>query len=389
AMPSAGQEKPGEVLARLSCSLKDAAAAMPELQLRQFVQDVSFQLRDIAAFLSEQEAAPGSQQACPPPPTLACWTTLSGHRDPVSCLASVGTRLVSGSESGALKVWDGAGGKCLSSLEGHRDGVTGIAPLGPDSCATCSKDRTLKVWDLVGGLCSQTIDGLPRGSSCLASLICGQRVVTGSADRLLRIWSLADGSCTATLEGHRDTVLCATLVGQDILVSGSNDKTLRVWDASTNSCTKTLEGHKSAVCCVAVSSCGGSILSCPLVIPASGTCLSATAVSWLTPLARKAASRPLIASDVWDAPSAETAEVSTAAFLAAWKVEQDRSSPSVARAVLRAFLPRFASSGLALFAFMCVQLAQPFLIRELLGYLSPDSADDLKHGLLVAFSLVL
>jgi WD40 repeat protein len=81
--------------------------------------------------------------------------TLQGHSAPITRLQFTpdGEMLISGDESGCLRVWHvacGRAGRLLQELAGsHTAAVTGIA-CHPEErlMATCSLDGTVKVWDL-------------------------------------------------------------------------------------------------------------------------------------------------------------------------------------------------------------------------------------------------
>ena len=129
---------------------------------------------------------------------------LKGHDDHViTCLQFCGSRIVSGSDDGTLKVWSAISGKCLRTLVGHTGGV----------------------W---------------------SSQLSGNVIVSGSTDRTLKVWNADTGYCMHTLYGHSSTVRCMDMHDSTV-VSGSRDGTLRVWDTSSGNCLHVLVGHLAAV----------------------------------------------------------------------------------------------------------------------------------------------
>lgn len=129
---------------------------------------------------------------------------LKGHDDHViTCLQFCGSRIVSGSDDGTLKVWSALSGKCLRTLVGHTGGV----------------------W---------------------SSQLSGNVIVSGSTDRTLKVWNADTGQCMHTLYGHSSTVRCMDM-HDNTVVSGSRDGTLRVWDTSSGNCLHVLVGHLAAV----------------------------------------------------------------------------------------------------------------------------------------------
>jgi WD40 repeat protein len=77
----------------------------------------------------------------------------------------MGTRLVSGSEDGTIRVWDPNDGTEIGRLKGHTSGVLSVG-YSPD----------------------------------------GTRLVSGSFDGTVRVWDPNDGTEIARLEGHTDWV---------------------------------------------------------------------------------------------------------------------------------------------------------------------------------------
>jgi len=78
-------------------------------------------------------------------------STFKGHDSVVLAMALSpdGTRLVSGSGQGELKVWDTATRKCLSTLDAHEGPIyaVAVAPNGK-GFASAGGDDAVKVWSM-------------------------------------------------------------------------------------------------------------------------------------------------------------------------------------------------------------------------------------------------
>ena len=126
-----------------------------------------------------------------PSASLAVWRTES--RVLSVGFSQDGTRIVSGSDDCAIRVWDTRSGDTVAGpFQGHTYSVTSVG---------FSQD--------------------------------GTRIVSGSYDHTIRVWDARSGDTVAgPFQGHTDWV---TSVGfsQDgtRIVSGSDDRTIRVWDA--------------------------------------------------------------------------------------------------------------------------------------------------------------
>lgn len=101
-------------------------------------------------------------------------------------------------------------------------------------------------------------------------------------------------------------------------------------------------------------------------------------LTWLNPLIRLAAERQLKEEDVWESPHGESVDVQAKKFWIAWYKEIDRAEglnkrPSFIRAIFVAYGDRIIKAGMFQFLFMVLQLVQPFLVGELVAFISGDS----------------
>ncbi|MBQ2387231.1 MAG: hypothetical protein II300_08135, partial [Bacteroidales bacterium] len=73
------------------------------------------------------------------------------HSDFVNSVAYSpdGTKIISGSDDGTIKIWDANTGKYLKTLEGHSDWVNSVA-YSPDGTKIISgsDDGTIKIWGI-------------------------------------------------------------------------------------------------------------------------------------------------------------------------------------------------------------------------------------------------
>ena len=131
--------------------------------------------------------------------------TLGLHRR--SVVFSVDSeRIVLGTATGEVLVWDADTGGTLSTMAGHAAAVIGVT-FSQDGgrIVSGSDDGTARVWDADSGQLITELQGHEARVTAVAFSPDGTRVVTDSDDTTVRIWDQAGGTL-ATLLGHESFV---------------------------------------------------------------------------------------------------------------------------------------------------------------------------------------
>ena len=163
-----------------------------------------------------------------------------------------GARIVSGHLDGVVRVWSRASGarelKCVHTLDenpppnpkGKKDlrriQVWSVS-FSPDGKRIVSGAQTgkVRVWNADSGVLMKTLlcktEGVLRDVNSVSFSPDGAHIVSGSNDGIVRVWDAETWACLHTLNGHTEAVMSVSFTpdGKRI-VSGSRDKTVRVWD---------------------------------------------------------------------------------------------------------------------------------------------------------------
>lgn len=128
---------------------------------------------------------------------------LEGHRTAVTsvALSPDARRIVSGSDDGAIFVWDVARGARLLELVGHTRAVIGLA-ISPDGqrLVSTSHDGTTRMWSLADGSQERVLHEGLRFNGAVFNPD-GSILATGvSAERATYLWNPATGDSVAVLE---------------------------------------------------------------------------------------------------------------------------------------------------------------------------------------------
>jgi len=188
-----------------------------------------------------------------------------GHEDSVFSVAFSpdGSKIVSGSGDGTIRLWDVNSGSELAVFKGHNDYVLSVA-FSPDGSkiVSGSTDHTIRLWDVNSGSELAVFKGHNDYVFSVAFSPDGQKIVFGSDDKTIRLWDIKSGEQLAVFKGHEDEVFSVAFSPDGSkIVSGSWDKTIRLWDIKSGEQLAVFKGHEDEVFSVAFSPDGSKIVS--------------------------------------------------------------------------------------------------------------------------------
>lgn len=158
-----------------------------------------------------------------------------GHFDAMNCLcySPDGSRVVTASDDGKIKVWDINSGFCLMTFTEHIGGVTAVSFAKKGQVMfSASLDGTVRAWDLIRFRNFRTFTAPERVQfTSLAIDPSGEIVVAGSQEEFeIFVWSVQTGALLDSLAGHEGPISCLAFGAEgSVLASSSWDKTIRIW----------------------------------------------------------------------------------------------------------------------------------------------------------------
>ncbi len=190
---------------------------------------------------------------------------LNGHEGLVwtTLFSPDGTRFVTTADDGTARVWStGEPGEPLI-LRGHDDWVEAAA-FSPDGgrIVTASDDGTARVWSADGSGEPVVLQGHESPVRTAVFSRDGTRILTASDDGTAKL-SSADGSGEpVSLDGHERAVRTAVFSPDGTrIVTASEDGTARVWSADGSGEPVVLEGHEKGLRSAAFSPDGSRIVT--------------------------------------------------------------------------------------------------------------------------------
>ncbi|CAH0481328.1 unnamed protein product [Peronospora belbahrii] len=144
-------------------------------------------------------------------------------------------KIVSGYQSGAIKVFDLETGQMSPALEGHLATTSSLDyHLYGDYVASGSVDTIVKVWDLRTKNCMQTFNGHSSEVTAVRFTPDGRWLTSGDQDGVIRIWDLMAGRLLREFRDHGGAITSLEFNPEEfILVSSAADRTIRFWDVQT------------------------------------------------------------------------------------------------------------------------------------------------------------
>lgn len=166
-------------------------------------------------------------------------------------------RLITGSGSGNVSLWDVPSGDLVAVFSGNSGRITSVAlSLDDTVLAVGSEDGTVQTRilgsdELTNPNTLETIG--PKINALAFHPINPNLLLSGDQEGTVRVWDLAQQRNILTLEDDADRIVSLSVHRDGYVASGSYDNTIRIWNIENGQLTHLLKGHDFVVSDVAFS----------------------------------------------------------------------------------------------------------------------------------------
>ncbi len=183
-------------------------------------------------------------------PGLEPVATLTGHADEVKslCWNYAGTRLITGSKDGQVRIWDTKGRKLLD-FAAHGSSILSLA-FGGTAIATGSEDRTIKWFDADDGRLIAHRSAHAGTFRSIAFTRDGRYVASVSEDKMAVLWASPSWTEEGRIPGTHEqpTLACAFTPNGKILATAGADRAVKFWTVPGGNPTgRALTNHEKDV----------------------------------------------------------------------------------------------------------------------------------------------
>jgi len=194
--------------------------------------------------------------------------SIEGFNEPARCLAisPSGVYLAAGSADCLIRLYNTSTSRLLKLFVGHGAPISALCFVGNDRLASGSNDGAVSVWDVTNGHRLHNLS--PRHDKRVSELCSNQRgtqFASVSWDSFVRVWNVQNGRKETEIRLHPKPVSGVAFHPDGfMLVTGCWDGIVRQWNVANGQRRSVMRGHTSSIRAVSYSADGRYIASCSI-----------------------------------------------------------------------------------------------------------------------------
>lgn len=162
-------------------------------------------------------------------------TIVQAHESPIRAMtwSPSSTFLITSDNLGLVKYWNPSMSN-IQIIEAHNEGIKDLC-FGYNDTHFCSAsdDATIKIWDSIHSRCERVLTGHNWDVRKAQWHPTMALIASGGKDNLLKLWDPRDPECLATFHSHKNTILSLKYYKENYLLSGGKDQVIKMLDLRT------------------------------------------------------------------------------------------------------------------------------------------------------------
>lgn len=143
------------------------------------------------------------------------------------------TFLITSDNLGIIKYWNPSMSN-IQVIEGHSEGIKDLCFSYNDTrFCSASDDSTIKVWDAIQSKCERQLKGHNWDVRKAQWHKRKALIASGGKDNLVKLWDPRQSECLTTFHYHKSTILSLSFYKDNYLLSGGKDQVIKMLDLRT------------------------------------------------------------------------------------------------------------------------------------------------------------
>lgn len=162
-------------------------------------------------------------------------TIVQAHESPIRSMvwSPSSSFLISSDNLGIIKYWNNSMSN-IQIIEGHNESIKDLCFSYNDTkFCSASDDSTIKIWDSIYSKCERTLYGHNWDVRKAQWHKTKALIASGGKDNLLKLWDPRQNECLTTFHYHKNTILSMKFYRDNYLLSGGKDQVVKMLDLRT------------------------------------------------------------------------------------------------------------------------------------------------------------
>lgn len=176
-------------------------------------------------------------------------TIVQAHESPIRSMvwSPSSSFLITSDNLGIIKYWNQSMSN-IEIIEAHSEGIKDLSFCYNDSkFCSASDDSTIKIWDSIMSKCERVLSGHNWDVRKAQWHSTKALIASGGKDNLLKLWDPRENECLTTFHYHKNTILSLKFYKENYLLSGGKDQVIKMLDLRTMKEVFTYKNHNKDV----------------------------------------------------------------------------------------------------------------------------------------------